>query len=178
MKKIIIIAVAILCGLTAKAQEWNVGGGFAHSGYAQTSNHHNGFYLALGYDYLIEGALSFSPALMIQNEFGHHNNIKYASWNAIIPLQGKVTVDVTNNVRGFVFGGPSLSYNLSNKLNGQQSYDYFHRGNIFIGAGIGVDVDGMYRIKFGYDYGLIDVYKDKNITAHKEMITLGVAYLF
>ena len=46
-----------------------------------------------------------------------------------------------------------------------------------MGAGAGVDIANMIRVKFGYDWGMINR-GDSDIQLHRQQLKLGIAYLF
>lgn len=115
-----------------------------------------------------------------------------------IPLMFNYGYEITPDARIFVFAGPTASFGLyadyvnkvdtsigsssgTNKsdpvaLWGEDSK--YKRCDIKIGGGIGLDVCRHWRIKIGYDYGLVNRTKVDNLTLHHHSIKAGISYIF
>ncbi len=108
-----------------------------------------------------------------------------------------IPVDVTyginlKDLRIYAFAGPTFSFNLSSKTKGTltafgkekpatyDTKDIFGTYNAFdlmLGAGVGVDLLEKLRVKFGYDWGLLNR-GDDSIKLHRQQLKLGVAWIF
>ena len=97
----------------------------------------------------------------------------------------------------FAFAGPSLAIGLSSKTDvtaavlGQSSTtnvdNYgkddegncsYNRTNLYLGAGLGVDLMNMVRVSLGYDFGLLNRSAVDKTTLKQNQFRIGVAYLF
>ncbi len=110
-----------------------------------------------------------------------------------------VPVDVTygidlKDLRIYAFAGPTFSFNVSSKTKAKGAvsvigkekeatydtkdlfgtYDTF---DLMLGAGVGVDLFESLRVKFGYDWGLLNRGSD-DIKIHRSQLKLGVAWIF
>ena len=112
-----------------------------------------------------------------------------------VPLKLDWGIDI-KVVRVFAFAGPTLSFNVSSKTKTDgtalgttssttvDTKDFFEKlggkyGNfdLMLGGGVGVDVLNKIRVKFAYDWGLVNRGND-DIKLHRQQLKLGVAYLF
>ena len=95
-------------------------------------------------------------------------------------------------VRVFAFAGPTLSFNVSSKTTvaGSSTEDKvstkdfmeklggkYGAFDLMLGAGAGVDVLNMIRVKFGYDWGLVNRGND-DLKLHRQQLKVGVAFIF
>lgn len=114
-----------------------------------------------------------------------------------IPVTANYAYTINKDVRVFAFAGPSLAIGLSSKTDvtasvlGQSSTtnvdNYgkddegncnYNRTNLFLGAGLGVDLMNMVRVSLGYDLGLLNRSAADNTTLKQNQFRIGVAYLF
>ena len=114
-----------------------------------------------------------------------------------IPVTANYAYAVNKDVRVFAFAGPSLAIGLSSKTDvtaavlGQSSTtnvdNYgkddegncsYNRTNLYLGAGLGVDLMNMVRVSLGYDFGLLNRSAVDKTTLKQNQFRIGVAYLF
>lgn len=114
-----------------------------------------------------------------------------------LPVTANYAYTINKDVRVFAFAGPSLAIGLSSKTDvtasvlGQSSTtnvdNYgkddegncnYNRTNLFLGAGLGVDLMNMVRVSLGYDLGLLNRSAADNTTLKQNQFRIGVAYLF
>ena len=114
-----------------------------------------------------------------------------------IPVTANYAYTINKDVRVFAFAGPSFAIGLSSKTDvtasvlGQSSTtnvdNYgkddegncnYNRTNLFLGAGLGVDLMNMVRVSLGYDLGLLNRSAADNTTLKQNQFRIGVAYLF
>ena len=114
-----------------------------------------------------------------------------------IPVTANYAYTINKDVRVFAFAGPSFAIGLSSKTDvtasvlGQSSTtnvdNYgkddegncnYNRTNLYLGAGLGVDLMNMVRVSLGYDLGLLNRSAADNTTLKQNQFRIGVAYLF
>lgn len=114
-----------------------------------------------------------------------------------LPVSFNYSVDLGGDLKGFVYAGPTFSLGLSSTVEASGSinipilgpiggstekmnlYDNsdLNRFDILVGGGVGVDY-GSIRFKLGYDLGLLNRYNTDNMTMNRNILHVGVAYLF
>lgn len=108
-----------------------------------------------------------------------------------VPVLANYTYALSNDLKLFAFAGPSIAFGLSSKStftnnvtddvtvtdNYGDDSDY-GKFNLFLGAGVGVDVMNVIRIKAGYDIGLLNRSSADNTKINDAQWYVGVAYLF
>lgn len=204
MKKIVTIlsaALVLLASAPAFAQA-SIGAGYLSStelwksGNSSTqSTPMNGFYAGVGYTVPIANGINFTPG--IYYGFATKDNVvdlagifkinggKQQDHYLNIPLDFSFGVDMSSDLRFFVYGGPSLSLALaSNLISGSTTVNRFgdnsdlNRFDIMLGGGVGIEVMKAFRINVGYDFGMLNRYNNSNTTCHRNQLTAGVAFLF
>ena len=53
----------------------------------------------------------------------------------------------------------------------------YNRLNVYLGGGIGMNAGG-FMVTVGYDYGMMNQYKDDDHVAHRSNLKIGVGYAF
>lgn len=167
-----------------------------------TATPFGGFYIGGDYEYAIGQGLSFSAGL--KGVFYSNKNVealpfytgnvttKHKELNLVVPVAVNYSYVISSELKAFAFAGPSFSFGLSaestttydktpdkttttNLYGDDSSYKGF---NLFLGAGVGVDVMDMVRVKLGYDFGLVNRSSADNTTTKDKQWYIGVAYLF
>ena len=120
-----------------------------------------------------------------------------------VPVALNFGYNLTRDLRLFAFGGPTVSFGLSSMshydasvsvigINISDSGDTdnyagtddkpspYGRFDFLLGAGVGVDIQGKYRLTVGYDWGMLNRNVDSESTAirHRNQLKAGVAFLF
>lgn len=120
-----------------------------------------------------------------------------------VPVALNFGYNITRDLRLFAFGGPTVSFGLSSMshydasvsvigINISDSGDTdnyagtddkpspYGRFDFLLGAGVGVDIQGKYRLTVGYDWGMLNRNVDSESTAirHRNQLKAGVAFLF
>lgn len=196
----------MLISMSASAQ-FSVGAGYLNSsaktktGNTVTSSPMNGFYA--GGEYLISEGSGFGVSAGAYFEYLMSNK-SYSSFIASaetktresyldIPVHFNYSVDLPHALRAYVFAGPDFSIGLSSKVEASASiggisssgeltdmYDDMglKRFDILMGAGAGVDYNDMLRFKIGYDLGLLNRIDSDNSSLKRNLLHVGVAFLF
>ena len=108
-----------------------------------------------------------------------------------VPVLANYSYAITNDFKIFAYAGPTVAFGLTSKAkttnnlnddvtttdNYGEDSDY-GRVNVFLGAGIGVDLMNTIRVKAGYDIGLLNRSSADNTKINDAQLSVGVAYLF
>lgn len=208
MKKVIFAAAAavmMLSGTNAFAQ-FSVGAGYMNSKlkekdaddpYAKA----NGFYVGADYNFNLFKGLGIAPgielAYVIDGDVASLNLSDLASVKEKI-RESYLNIPVAFNygydfskVRVFAFAGPVFSIGLTSKSKTEGAvldstgsdtenlYDGdYRRFDVMLGCGVGADLFEKFRVKIGYDWGLVNRYDADNYTVHRKQLKIGVALLF
>lgn len=204
MKKIVILlsaALVLLASAPAFAQA-SIGAGYLSSteiwksgNSSSESTPMNGFYAGVGFTVPVANGINFTPG--IYYGFATKDNVvdvagifkinggKQQDHYLNVPLDFSFALDLSSDLRFFVYGGPSLSLALaSNLISGSTTVNRLgensdlNRFDIMLGGGLGVEVMNMFRINAGYDFGLLNRYQSSNYTVNRNQLYAGVAFLF
>lgn len=159
----------------------------------------NGFYVGADYGLDLGQGLGLSAGLKGAFLFGEKTSTllgvssttKSTEIYLAVPVLANYSYAITNDFKVFAYAGPSVAFGLSSKAkttnnvtddvtttdNYGDDSDY-GRINVFLGAGIGVDVMNTIRIKAGYDIGLLNRSSADNTKINDAQWSVGVAYLF
>lgn len=183
MKKILIIAAALCISVSMQAQT-TFGAGLHHANH-KTANL-NGFYAEIGKAYLIKFDLGFAPSLRLNYDWNKGDVFSYSLCEISAPIMFDYGLELSNAARAFIYAGPTpvigLAFNEKTKdggvINNTNLYQRYKRFDIMVGAGIGLDLIDLLRIKAGYDFGVINNYKDRiagNQRTHNKVFTIGIS---
>ena len=129
-----------------------------------------------------------------------------------IPVRLKFKMDVLPELKAFIYAGPTFDFGLASTLNyrakmGDQlakfTYNYyngkvksntisgyeptlpagpFRRFDVFMGGAVGVEIYDFAEVKMGFDWGLVNKQKNKQIadylTTHRNLFYLGIGVRF
>lgn len=159
----------------------------------------NGFYVGADYGLDLGQGLGLSAGLKGAFLFGEKtatllgvsSTTKSTEIYLAVPVLANYSYAITNDFKVFAYAGPSVAFGLSSKAkttnnvtddvtttdNYGDDSDY-GRVNVFLGAGIGVDVMNTIRVKAGYDIGLLNRSSADNTKINDAQWSVGVAYLF
>lgn len=212
MKKIITIiftSAMMLIGSQAHAQI-SVGAGYANSmtrtkvGSNITTVPSNGVYAGIDYN-ITEGngggisvGANFSYLIATKSGKGSFAGINLGGKATVeemyldIPVNFNYSMPLGNDMKAFIFAGPTFSLGLSSTIKGEGSIlgisvetgkrdnyadEDYNRFDILLGGGIGVDY-GQLRFKLGYNAGMLNRYNAENFKQTRNLLQLGVAFLF
>jgi len=147
--------------------------------------------LFYAYDIRRDNVSEYSQTVSFLKE-GYNSQWKEHSLN--VPVRISYGYEVSPMVRVFAFGGPVASLSLYSKkkisptVEGFSAYDQmvdyldgdysFKKFDIKLGAGIGVDIAGNFRITAGYDFGLVNRYDTDGNSLHTNIFHIGIAYIY
>lgn len=172
----------------------------------KTAEGMNGLFIEGAYTFHIGNHFGITPA--VQYEWVKEGNIetlkeamqligKKASWSEHylnVPVRFSYGFNVGKVIGLGTYAAPTFSVGLASKINADGNkidiYDVggesieednmMSRFDFMIGLGLYCDLFQKFRVRFGYDYGLVnraaDSVKDGNL--HRGQIQLGVSFLF
>ena len=193
MKKLLIIAVAILSFSAVNAQVAYVGfqsvTGKSKAGNTTVSKSNPGFFLGGAMNFDIADALGIQPGLELSYAGRTENNAltgdtKYSMWGIKIPVDVNYGFELAPDFKLSVYAGPSIYVGLANNWkSGNTTYDNYgddlSRFGLGLGMGAWCDFKDMLRLKIGYDLGLLNRAQDKDNFNYKESaFMISVGYLF
>lgn len=206
MKKLIVLAAAMLLVCATSFAQLNVNLGYANTkarykaGNDMYSMRLNGFTVGAGYSLELADGFFFTPGVNYLFATGNSNpapgpisltgNITEHYIN--VPLTLSYDFPLSGSVKFFLFAGPTASvgvasqtkltvnvgpYKADEVVDNYKGNDYY-RFNILLGGGAGLKISDSYLIKVGYDFGLLNRSGVKDISEHDRLLTVGIAYLF
>ena len=109
-----------------------------------------------------------------------------------IPVHFNFSAALTPALKGLFFVGPDFNYCLSSttevagsigsyggtsdKINNLASDS--NRFDVMLGGGVGIDYNDKIRLTLGYDFGLLNKIDSEEITQTRNMLKVGIAFLF
>lgn len=206
MKKLIVLAAALLLGFQAKAQIVADAGfqlAFENTKlllddatYASHPNTFFGVYAGANYyfnlDDLVDG-LAALPGMNVSFLIGHHwdfHDVKAREVAINLPLQASYTHELNDNLKIFGQTGPTLQFALSHKVDDGYgtTYNLLNKSNkfgesrkpfnLYWGLAAGVELNDQFRFDVGYDFGLLNLSRESYLKTHRGFLHLGVGYLF
>ncbi|MBQ1866530.1 MAG: PorT family protein [Bacteroidales bacterium] len=205
---IIFCGAMMLAGTNAFAQ-LSVGAGYLNDtfkfseGDFSDSFNSNGFYAGAFYNFTLAGNLSLNPGLYFSyltgdtgDEIFYYDG-KCTEMSLNVPLNFRYNLDLASDTRLFVYAGPTFQYGLSAKFKPDvptidlgpseisakerdlYDDDFYSRGDIKLGGGVGFELFDAIQVTVGYKYGLLNRVKDSDgVKIHHGTLNFGVAYLF
>lgn len=164
----------------------------------------SGAYLGVSYNIPIVDGLGIAPGFYYSILTGRGTGsillglgtgtVKFSEHALNIPLYLNYGMEL-GHANLFFFAGPTFQFGLSSKYKAEadvplagliakgevNNYKDLNMGrfNVYMGGGIGVDLNEILRITVGFDYGLVNL--NKNGTGDKSNrynLKIGVGYLF
>lgn len=199
MKKIfstLLVAALMLVGTNAFAQ-MSVNAGYLNSTLAakNSSANANGAYAGITFNVPIAGGLAIAPGVYYSMITGKTLELGSIATGTLtehainVPVYLNYGIGLSRDTKFFLFGGPTVQYDLASNIkytsgltDGSLTTDNlkdsdYNRMNVYLGGGVGFQA-GAIQVTVGYDYGMMDQYKDDNRTAHRSNLKLGVGFCF
>lgn len=205
MKKMMVLAAALLLGWQANAQIIaNVGyaHGFENVKVDVSSNlsnkhlaHMDGLYAGANYYYSLDNVLDGFAVLpganfsFLLSRTVREDRIREVALN--IPVQASYTHEINETVKIFGQTGPTFQVGLIHKAkitetgtsfslyNSNNQYGYVrNRFNIYWGFAGGVEVSDTFRVEVGFDLGFLDLGRGKELHIGRNFLHFGLGYLF
>lgn len=178
-----------------------------YKGKQQDNDISNGMYIGAGFDLsIVEDALKLTPGLYLNvltsraaaSIAGFSIQSKFTEVALNLPVYLSYGLEL-NHAALFIYGGPTFQYGLSSKykvdgtvaapgigvfaqdgvLDNYKELDY-SPFNIYLGGGLGADLNEKLRVTLGFDYGMLNLYKGKEegTKYNRYNFKIGVGYLF
>ena len=197
MKKILTTLLAaslMLLGTQAFAQ-MSVNAGYLNSTLAtkSTSSNANGAFAGVSFNVPVAGGLAIAPGVYYSALFSKNTELfgfgtgTFQEHALNVPVYLNYGFDLARDTKFFIFGGPTAQYGLISKVLHEvgnvnatvNNYDDtdFNRFNVYLGGGVGFQA-GALQITVGYDYGMMNQYKNTDVACHRSNLKLGVGFLF
>ncbi len=194
MKKFLtafLTAVLMFIAADASAQ-LHVGMGYTNSAEnfkfedLKSTSSYNGFFIGGGFDLHLYKGLSIDPGFYY-SFLANGGKINFQEHMIEVPVDVKYGINLLSILKLFAYAGPTFQFQVGQKASSKEldvettkSPKDISKFDVMLGGGVGVDVLGKIRVKFGYRYGLVNLNKTeiKDASIHRGQIRLGVAYLF
>lgn len=190
MKKILLIAVMAILGLSASAQQVEQGfrmGVRANVGVSNLlGDEGNKFTVGYGIGWVAE--YNFNPNLYLQSginfqNIAHKEDLLDGTLNAFygqIPIHVGYRFELGETTSMFVQAGPTIACGLfGTKISygiGETNYfDVARRFDLGVGGRVGVEFN-KFQISAGTNYGVINAFE--GVGGHNISINLGIGYMF
>ena len=207
MKKLILsLAIAAIAAGSAMAQV-SVGAGYLNqtsksslSESSSSKGNSDGFYVGAAFSCPIIAGLSVDPGVYYGfltsstdvNIAGFElANGKTQSHYLMIPIDLRYSFHALDFLDVFALAGPRFNVGLAStttvsalgdaveqKIDNYGENSSLQRFDFGLGVGIGFDLFQMVRVKFGYDWGLLDIDKNDSMKTSCSGWNIGAAFLF
>lgn len=200
MKKIILSIALVAVAASSAMAQISVGAGYLSAttttkiADASTSGVSGGFYAGADAAYNLGLGFAIAPGLyygyLSSNEdlYGVANSSTKSHYLSI-PVNVQYSLPLLDELDVFAYAGPKFNIGLASKttasvLDVSTEIDNYgensnlQRFDLALGVGLGVDIFDIVRVKFGYNWGLLDLNKSENITTNNSYWHVGAAFLF
>lgn len=205
MKKLIVVAAAMLLACATSFAQLNVNLGYASStdrykaGNDLYSMRLNGFTVGVGFSLELADGLLFTPGVnylfagasdTVAGPVSLKGNV--TEHYIHVPMTLSYDLPLSGGVKLFLFAGPTASVGIASNtkltvnvgtLKADEVVDNYkdneyYRFDILLGGGIGLKIADSYLFKVGYDFGMLNRSGVKDVTDHRRLLTVGLSYLF
>ena len=197
MKKILstlLAASLMLIGTQAFAQ-MSVNAGYLNSTLAtkNTKSGANGAYVGVSFNLPVAGGLSVAPGVYYSGLFSKNTELfgfgtgSFQEHAVNVPVYLNYGIQLSRDTEFFIFSGPTAQYGLASKVKHEvgsinttvDNYadSDFNRFNVYLGGGVGMNAGGII-VTVGYDYGMMNQYKNTDVACHRSNIKIGVGFAF
>ena len=197
MKKIfstLLAASLMLLGTQAFAQ-MSFNAGYLNSTLAtsNTKSGADGAYAGVSFNVPLAGPVCIAPGIYYSGLFSKNTELfgfgtgSFQEHAINVPVYLNFAFELARDTKFFLFGGPTAQYGLASSVkhevgsvtatvNNYEDSD-FNRFNVYLGGGVGFQA-GAFQVTVGYDYGMMNQYKNTNVACHRSNLKLGVGFLF
>lgn len=191
MKKIIIIAAALLAGFAANAQNiWLTGAFTQETSTSKVGNvkadtgKENGFWAGIEYDFNINDWFTIAPSFTVNGLFSKEDITKSNYFGVDIPVFFRGTYYINSDFGIFAQVAPALNIGLFDNVTVGSADpvdilgDSYKRCGVYAIAGAGVQIKNAFRIFANYDFALTDYSPIDNIHYGSKGFSVGIAFGF
>ena len=163
----------------------------------------NGAYVGANYTIdlgdLVNG-LGITPGVYFTLLAGKDKDITTLSYTDVaanVPININYGFDLTGAFKLFAYAGPIFQLGIirtgvDSSANPKTTVNYYkdqtvagvvvgkahNRFNIYLGGGLGFEVNDQIQVILGYNHSLMNLYQEENAKAARSQITVGVGYKF
>lgn len=163
----------------------------------------NGVYTGINYtislDDMVMG-LGITPGLYADILFGtdkNNSNLKYRTFSVDVPINVDYALGLTSDFKLLFYGGPIFQFGIINKtsdrtMNPKVDTNNFQditaagviiskaqkRFNIYLGGGIGFEINDQIMVTVGYNHSLMNFSQNDGEKIGRSQITVGAGYKF
>lgn len=200
MRKVILTLVAAALAAGSAFAQIGVGAGYLNLntkttiGDNSTNGNASGFYVGGDYSYDLGSGFAVMPGIYYSMTTSKGDILgavetRTDTHSLSVPVHFAYGVDLGYGVKVFPFAGPHINFGLaSNTITGigntSTKFDNYsddgniNRFNLALAAGVGVDILETVRIKFAYNWGLLDLHQSDDVKLTNTNWQIGAAFLF
>lgn len=185
--KISLIAMAILLSCGILNAQISLQAGFSSTKSTQSNTEAlNGFNVGTNYDYFLTDQFGIESGLLF-NYFTKKTTFLSANANLTrlaldIPIRALFSYEIKNGLKIYAFAGPNFNLGLLEKYK-EQSVEFdmyknlndYSRFDVQLGGGVGIKY-GKLGLKAGYDFGMLNRYKNANPAWKFNDLKIGLTY--
>ena len=190
----LLVASLMLLGTNAFAQ-MSFNAGYLNSTLAtkNTSSGANGAFAGISFDVPLAGGLGIAPGVYYSVLFSKNTELfgfgtgTFQEHAINVPVYLNYGFALARDTKFFIFGGPTAQYGLMSKVkhevgNVEATVDNykdsdFNRFNVYLGGGVGFQA-GPAIVTVGYDYGMMNQYKNTDVACRRSNLKIGVGFAF
>ena len=191
MKKIIIIAAALLAGFAANAQNIWLSGAFTQETSSSKvgdikadTGKENGFWAGIEYDFNITDWFTIAPAVTVNGLFSKEDITTSNYFGVDIPVYFRGTYHINSDFGIFAQVAPALNIGLFDNVKVGNADpvdiigDSYKRCGAYAVAGVGVQIKDVFRIFANYDIALTNYSPVESIKYGSRGFSVGIAFGF
>ena len=199
MKKVILTLVAVALAVGSAFAQIGVGAGYlglnTKTAIGNNTNEGNasGFYLGGDYTYDLGSGFAVMPGVYYSMTTSKGDilgavNTRTDNHSISVPVHFAYGVDLGYGLKVFPFAGPQINFGIASTTttgvgNTSTKFDNYSDGdinrfNIAAAAGVGIDIFETVRIKFAYNWGLLDLHQSDDVKLTNTNWQIGAAFLF
>jgi len=203
MKKSVFITALLMCVSASSFAQVSVEAGYVNSSHkmtvsgTSTSGNTDGLYVGASWNFASGNVLGVAPGVYYEFLTTDNYELPFATGSVQehymnIPVLLNAGVNFGDNVRAFVYAGPTLNYGIAattsvdsgigkggnrKKQNLYSDSDY-KRFDVLVGGGAGVELMHRLRFSVGYNAGLLNRTSAANSTLKRNQLHIGAAFVF
>lgn len=160
----------------------------------------DGIYAGAKYNFPITEGLSIAPGANLSFLFGKYfddNNTKLQELAVNVPVHVMYTLPLMSDLSLQFMAGPTLQLGIfhsgvDSTENPKQTYDFYksykilnvealparNRFNVYMGAAVGANVADRFLVNVGFDFGLLNMSTGDNWKISRNVLKIGLGYIF
>ncbi len=182
IKKITLVALAAVLSISFASAQIGIQAGYSMSKVNdKDADAISGFHVGPTYNMTIQGPISLQYGLLynfVTSEILPKTT--YTSHSLDIPVRVAATFPLTSGFSAFGFAGPNFNLGLADNIDNTNLFEQDKdrsRFNLQLGLGAGLQYNNI-GVKFGYDFGLLDMHKSDIIDYKNNGLKVGLFFNF